>query len=338
MFNWKWKLKEFPKPSSLKVFSLFASLGGSSMGYKLAGFDVLGGLDVSKKFVKLYQLNLKPKFAFCMDIRDFNQSDDLPQELFNLDVLDASPPCTTFSLSGKREKSWGVERKFREGEKMQLLDDLILHAVKTVEKLKPKAVVMENVPGLVIGKAKIYAVNAVNELEKLGYNVQMFRLNAAFMGVPQVRERIFIVANRMGYPRLKLDFNQPLIPFGNVRSDEGNPNKEGSELGKLIELAEYGDLNLGHVSKRVCGKRKLWSHEIIYDDRVSPVITHAASHLRFSDRKNMSNQDIINVMTFPQDYDFDGYSPRSLVGYAVPPVMMANLVQSIKEQWFGGKQ
>lgn len=337
MFNWKWTLKELPQPSNLKVFSLFASLGGSSMGYKLAGFDVLGGIDTSKKFVKLYQLNLKPKFAFCMDIRDFNNSSDLPKELFNLDVLDASPPCTCFSIAGEREKSWGVERKFNEGQKCQRLDNLIDEAVKTVGKLMPKTVVIENVPGLIAGKAKVYAVNAVRGLENLGYSVQMFRLNAALMGVPQVRDRIFIIANRMNFPRLKLNFNQPLIPFGQVRSEHGRPNKDGSELGKLINLAEYGDLDLGHVTKRVYGKRKLWAHVITYDERVAPTITARATHLRFADRKNFSNQDLINTMSFPQDYDSDGCSLRCFIGYSVPPVMMANLAQQLKLQWFGGK-
>jgi DNA (cytosine-5)-methyltransferase 1 len=66
------------------------------MGYKLAGCDVLGCLDIDKVQLMLYKDNLKPKYAYCDDIRDFFKRDDMPEELFNLDIFDASAPCTLF--------------------------------------------------------------------------------------------------------------------------------------------------------------------------------------------------------------------------------------------------
>ena len=114
-FSWKWYLKDLPKPDKpVKVFSTFSCGGGSSMGYKRAGFEVIGNVEIDKSINAVYVKNLKPKYNFNMDIRDFNELAELPEELYRLDILDGSPPCTTFSSCGLREASWGVEKKFKE--------------------------------------------------------------------------------------------------------------------------------------------------------------------------------------------------------------------------------
>lgn len=79
---------------------------------------------------------------------------DYPKELYNLDILDGSPPCSTFSLAGEREKNWGKSKKFREGQAYQVLDDLFFEFIKLAEKLKPKIIVAENVKGILMGNAK----------------------------------------------------------------------------------------------------------------------------------------------------------------------------------------
>ncbi len=123
-----------------------------------------------------------------MDVRELvNQ--DLPEELYNLDVLDGSPPCSTFSMAGSREKGWGVEKQFREGQKRQRLDDLFFHFINIAKELQPKVVVAENVKGLVGGNAKGYVNEILKAYDEAGYKVQIFLLNAATMGVPQRRER-----------------------------------------------------------------------------------------------------------------------------------------------------
>ena len=94
------------------------------MGYKLAGCEVIGNCEIDKKMNEIYNVNHHPKYSYCMDIRDFNQLQDIPDELYNLDILDGSPPCTTFSIAGLREETWGKLKKFREGQTEQTLDDL----------------------------------------------------------------------------------------------------------------------------------------------------------------------------------------------------------------------
>lgn len=124
--DWKWSMRGgYPPKNGLKVFSCFACGGGSTMGYKLAGCEVLGCCEIDPRMNKVYVKNHNPKYNYLMDIRDFNKLDDLPEELYHLDILDGSPPCSTFSMAGQREKAWGVEKRFKEGQKLQTLDDLL---------------------------------------------------------------------------------------------------------------------------------------------------------------------------------------------------------------------
>lgn len=122
-FHYNWKLAEanFTKDKG-KVFSCFACGGGSTMGYKLAGFDVIGCNEIDPKVNQVYVTNHAPRFNFLGDIRELRERErELPPELYNLDILDGSPPCSTFSLSGNREKDWGKEKVFREGQTALLL-------------------------------------------------------------------------------------------------------------------------------------------------------------------------------------------------------------------------
>ena len=93
-FPYKWSLESttFEKNKG-KVFSTFSCGGGSTMGYKLAGFDVIGNLEFDERKNEAYVANHHPKLNYCEDIRDFRKRDELPKELYELDILDGSPPC-----------------------------------------------------------------------------------------------------------------------------------------------------------------------------------------------------------------------------------------------------
>ena len=238
-FRWKWYLKDLPQADKpVKVFSTFSCGGGSTMGYKRAGFEVIGNVEIDKAINAMYVKNHKPKYNFNMDIRDFNELDNLPDELFNLDILDGSPPCTTFSTCGVREASWGIEKQFREGQKKQRLDDLFFVFLDTVSRLKPKVVIAENVMGLLTGNAKGYVHEIIKRFHELGYAVQIFHLNAATMEVPQVRNRVFFIANNHNYPKLKLEFDYPPIFFGEVRTPRGKDfTQENTQVEKLLSMA-----------------------------------------------------------------------------------------------------
>ena len=173
-FNYEWTLADakFTKDKG-KVFSCFACGGGSTMGYKLAGFDVLGCNEIDPKMIEAYKANHNPKYAYLEPIQTFKLRKDLPKELYNLDILDGSPPCSSFSMAGNREKDWGKDKKFREGQAKQTLDTLFFDFIDLAKELKPKVVVAENVSGLMMGSAKEYVKKIYIEFQKAGYQLRI---------------------------------------------------------------------------------------------------------------------------------------------------------------------
>ena len=333
-FSWKWYLKDIKTDKPVKVFTTFSCGGGSSMGYKRAGFEVIGNVEIDPKINKMYCKNHHPKYNFNMDLRKFNELEELPDELIGIDILDGSPPCTTFSMAGQRDKSWGKKKKFREGQAEQTLDDLFFVFLDTVAKLQPKIVIAENVVGLVTGKAKGYVNQIVNRFRELGYDVQIFNLNSAFMDVPQARHRVFFIANNQKYPKLKLNFNYDPIPFGEVRSENGIAITEDALFNKMMQEAKPTDRKIGHIAERMTGdKSKYYTAMILQDNLVAPTITSGGSVIRFFDKKRCSDEDFTNIQSFPQDYDYCGNNVQYVTGMSVPPNMMANIAQEVYDQW-----
>ena len=197
LLSYRWALSEaiFTKNKG-KVFSCFACGGGSTMGYKLAGFDVVGFNEIDQRMADIYIKNHSPKYAFIEGIQSFKNRNDLPKELYDLDILDGSPPCSSFSMSGNREKDWGKEKKFKEGQSDQVLDTLFYDFIDLAEKLQPKIVVAENVTGILKGNARDYVRRIMAAFGKAGYLMQEFELDSSQMGVPQKRERVFFIAVR----------------------------------------------------------------------------------------------------------------------------------------------
>lgn len=273
------------------------------MGYKLAGCDYLGGVEIDPKVAETYRDNLRPKYLFVEDIRDFNKREDLPEELYNLDILDGSPPCTLFSSNrGKvREESWGKKKKFAEGQKEQTLDDLPFVWCDTVAKLRPRVCLMENVEGLVKGNAKAYLARIVGRLRESGYESQVFILDAQFMGVPQRRRRVFVIGRRtdLKMPFLNLDFSEPVIPFGEIEETDyqGHDYDLGSTSLKYWKALPTGGKLLSAGSKRF-GKISAFSIAIVYADRVLPTI-HTTKHCLKSKPRYLTDLEIIRGGVLP---------------------------------------
>lgn len=334
-YPWKWMLKDLKKEENApSVFSCFSCGGGSSMGYKLAGFNVIGCNEIDPRMMEIYNKNFSPKYKYLMDIRDMLKEKDYPDELLNLDILDGSPPCSVFSIAGRREEGWNSEKVFREGQAMQRLDDLFFAFIELCKRLKPKIIVAENVKGLITGKARGYVHEIVRAFNLGGYDIQIFLLNSAKMGVPQARERVFFIGRRrdLSLPEIKLEFNEEEIPFKDVRSKVGKKIKKDSLQAKLLEHRKPTDRNIADISKRLRRKNAGFSVPICADDRPIPTIKAGGSLFRGVDGLLFTDQDIINCQTFPQDYDFGKESVQYVCGMSVPPVMIANIAEEIKKQ------
>lgn len=335
--DWNWKFSDYPKSNGLKVFSCFACGGGSTMGYKLAGYDVIGDLEIDNRMNKIYLANHNPKFNYVMDIRDFNQipNSELPKELFNLDILDGSPPCTTFSMAGKREETWGKKKKFREGQKEQTLDDLSFIFIETANKLKPKFVVMENVEGLMKGNAWKYVQDIYKHFHKIGYRVKHWLVKGENMGVPQKRHRVIFIATYLedvDLDKIDMSFLYRPIEFGEIKS-EGGCKEVTDNLKELIKYAVKGDRNLENACYKLRRKSSFFNYCFVYDDQVAPTITAHCNNIRWDNKCFLSKEDIIAISSFPQDYKFlsDNVDTVAYVcGMSVPPVMIKRIAERLK--------
>lgn len=338
-FPWKWWLRDLQKieKNGLKVFSCFSCGGGSSMGYKLAGYEVIGNVEIDPRVMEVYQKNNHPKHSYLMDVRDFLkiQDDQLPDDLFRLDILDGSPPCSVFSTAGDREKGWNKEKVFREGQAKQKLDDLFFYFIRIAEKLQPRVVIAENVKGLIKGNARGYVNEIFKAFDAAGYKVQLFLLNSAFMGVPQKRERCFFIAQRkdQGFKKLSLQFNEQPILFREVRDEHGLEPQDGIYK-ELLKQRIPTDTCIADISKRVRGRDTGFNNIIIRDNEVAGTMTSGGSFYRMVDAKLPTENDYRNCQTFPQDYDFKPETAKYLCGMSVPPVMMAQIAAQISDQWF----
>ena len=334
------KFQDYPPPHNLKVFWTFVGGGGSTMGYKLAGFQHLGGVEIDPKMAKIYQTNHKPECFYLEDIRDFNQRGNLPTELFNLDILDGSPPCSAFSMAWHREETRWKQKMFKEGQKKQVLDELVLVFCDTVEKLRPKVVIMENVPWLIAGRAKKYAIEIYERLENLGYQAQIFRLNSATMGVPQARERIFFIARRLDLelPDLQLDFNESPVYFGEIVDKNSTSHKPlWQSIIKRRPYVEYGDQNIKFADakyRNINTFNAFFSTYILYDNIVAPTLTSSGANVYYNEVRNLNDTEYIRISSFPTDFDFCNTSVRFVCGMSVPPLMTASIAEEIRKQWF----
>lgn len=338
--DWKWTFADYPKEKNgLKVFSCFACGGGSTMGYKLAGCDVIGCCEIDPKMNEIYVKNHHPKYNYLMDIRDFNKLDDLPDELYNLDILDGSPPCTTFSMAGQREENWGVEKKFREGQAAQTLDDLSFVFIETVKKLKPKVVIMENVEGLLLGAAWSYVQRIYTDFLNAGYKLRHWLLEGERMGVPQTRHRVFFIAIRndlqVNTDLLDMTFNYAPVLYKTIKQGTGNPLKPGQVFYEIAKLANDSDKSIADTRLRLGEKGSAFQTYYIRDNIVMPTQRAKPDVIDLQEMSYVSWETIRNAQTFPQDYDF-GSNTVARVGYicgmSVPPIMIKRIVTRLIEQ------
>lgn len=338
MAEYEWYLSDLNKvkKNDYKVFSCFSCGGGSSLGYKLAGFNVIGNCEIDKRINNIYVKNNHPKYNYCMGIQEMNKLKEFPEELYHLDILDGSPPCSTFSMAGQREENWGKNKKFREGQASQILDDLFFEFIDLAAILKPKIVIAENVKGLIMGNAKGYVNLIVKKFNEIGYKVQLFLLNAATMGVPQKRERVFFVATRkdIQFPNLVLNFNETPIKYGEIKDSKYKPLGKDTMIYHRWKKRVKSDSNLGDTVKRTeNGKISSFNTQYLKDDRVPNTIAAGGSlPVRFDVPGYATERDIKIIQTFPQDYDFLGSNVQYICGMSVPPIMMKKISKQVKIQ------
>ena len=207
-----------------KVLDLFCGCGGISLGFKLAGCEIFGGIDVNQDAVNTFQHNFPNSQAKCIDLSTIN-NDEIPnifENIQDVDIIIGGPPCQGFSAANRYKKEDEDPR-----------NKLFFEYMKFVEIVRPKAVLIENVKGILTSnngyaKEKIYSI-----FRELGYSINSRVLSASDYGVPQRRERAFFVAIRDG---IEFDFDSL------KKTEEIVTVKEA--IGELYHLREGEDIYL----------------------------------------------------------------------------------------------
>lgn len=193
--------------NGLNVVSTFSGCGGSCLGFKLAGYRVLWASEFVPEAQKTYRANHLTTHLDTSDIRAVTaQTIRSVIGDLDVDVLEGSPPCASFSTAGKQQQGWGKVRKY--SDVSQRTDDLFDQYIRLVDELRPRAFVAENVAGMVKGVAKGYFKRYLAKFRTLPYNVEARLIDAQLLGVPQRRNRLIFVGVRhdVGAPR----FPRPL--------------------------------------------------------------------------------------------------------------------------------
>ena len=201
MRYYRYTLDELKESSDRKLFSyisFFAGGGGSSAGYKLAGGDCKFVNEFQQVAVDTYLANWPDTPHICGDIKDVTGQQIMEMtgiKKYELDILDGSPPCPPFSMSGTKKAGWNKE-KMAYGMKQKNIEDLTWEMIRIAGEMMPKVIICENVKGLTMEYAKQHLDRMVTDFEALGYATTFKVLNGIHFGVPQKRQRVFIVSVR----------------------------------------------------------------------------------------------------------------------------------------------
>ncbi len=370
------EIRAVPK-TGLKLVSTFSGVGGSCLGFRMAGFETLWASEFIPAARETYRKNFP---GVPVDERDIRKVE--PKEILKaigvakgeVDVLEGSPPCASFSMAGKREELWGQAKKY--SQTTQRVDDLFFEFVRLLKGIHPRVFVAENVKGLTVGKAKGFFLEIKAALEACGYDVGAKVVDAQWLGVPQRRQRLIFMGVRRDlgvtpkYPKpfpyvytlrdalpglssikITQHFGEttyihgkdvvPTIDTKGISAKDFYHVTARDEVGPSFEgyaiEKEYAGLAKGESSQR-------YLNMIRADEKQpSPTITAkggsspgTASVVHPSERRKFSIPELKRICSFPDDFELTGSYPRQWesCGRAVPPLMMYAIAKTIREEIF----
>lgn len=358
--------------NGFKAISTFSGCGGSSLGYRMAGFKVLWANEFIEAARDTYAANFPDTIMDPRDIREVSPESILKaigMKRGELDLLDGSPPCAAFSTAGKRSAGWGEVKDY--SDTRQRVDDLFFEFSRLLDGLQPKVFVAENVSGLVKGVAKGYFKEILARLKGCGYDVAARVLDAKWLGVPQSRQRLIFVGVRRdlgvapAHPsplphvytikdaipwvlRATLDTKGQFTKKGFT----GQPSpaitcgKKGSACDHFRVEAET-DISAYAIGKEYDSIRQGEASEKYFSlvkpriDEPCPTITQtaggnpgAAGVVHPTEKRKFSIAELRRICAFPDDFILTGRYRQQWerLGRAVPPVMMFHIASAVRDQ------
>tara|TARA_E500000331_G_scaffold95579_2_gene92133 strand:+ start:9345 stop:10412 length:1068 start_codon:yes stop_codon:yes gene_type:complete len=305
--------------------STFSGAGGSCTGHKMAGIDIQYANEFIPAAKEVYELNHN---SFCdgSDIRTVKGKDILKRlgiKKGQLPFMDGSPPCASFSTSGKRQEDWGQEKKYSDTK--QRTDDLFFEYGRLVSEIEPWVFLAENVSGLIKGAARGYFKEITTSLKQCGrkgYTVQCFRINGSWLGVPQNRERMIFIGVR-----------NDLVKAAGVKPVAPMPLDRQVAVKEVLPHISYIKTKDGDMIKYVPADRPYPT--IMASDYNTSHTALFSSGGFVEDKKGtqrkMTVKELKRICTFPDDYEITGSIARKWerLGRSVPPLMMYHITRSV---------
>lgn len=321
----------------VKVVSTFAGGGGSSLGYKQAGAEVVLAIEWDDHSVQTYKANHPGTPVWQRDIRGV--SGDEIMEFLNiapgeLDILDGSPPCQGFSSANVYTREIDDPR-----------NDLPFVFLDLVEQLRPKCVLLENVAGMLAGKMRPVASAVYRRFEELGYRLDVRLMEAQWFGVSQLRKRAFFMASRLGQPVAPRPISKPIPAgkallgvepvtlFDNCLSPRWKfllkhmrPYERGQDM--LQRLVREGKLEKNAKLTYMADKGYWFSWRMLHPAKPSVTVTKIPMLLHW-ERRPVAVEEALVLTGFPVDYKLDGsYQARwNRIGNAVAPPMTREIAR-----------
>ena len=228
-----------------RVIDLFAGVGGLSLGFEMAGFNIVLANEYDESIAEAFKLNHPSTKMIVSDIRHLPIEQTFSEYRDKIDVIIGGPPCQGFSQKGQR-KTIDDERNF-----------LFKYFVAVVEYLRPLYFVMENVPNLLTAENGYFKNELIQLFAQRGYSVVSDTLNASDYGVPQNRRRAVIIG-KLG--------NKPLQMPSKIRNRvsiwDAISDLAYHESGEGSDFEEYKNLPESDYQKDLrAGSNFLYNHK-----------------------------------------------------------------------------
>jgi DNA (cytosine-5)-methyltransferase 1 len=356
------------------VVSTFSGCGGSCLGFEMAGYRTRFASEFVPAAIETYRANRPDVPISTQDVREMEPElvmKYLGIERGELDVLEGSPPCASFSTAGKREEHWGQVKKYSDVE--QRTDDLFDEYVRLIGGFMPKVFVAENVVGLLLGNAKDYLNDILSAMARLEYVVWVRELNAAWYGVPQNRHRVIFMGVRRdvglqpafperfsyGYsirdaiPWIKSvrhELGASSTAYGGVGHKELDPERplhtvttnsgqqffvdEDVSIERFAIGEEWDKLEEGEQSEKYFNLVRPKVDEPVPTITATGGNLGAASVTHPTEKRKFTIAELKRLCSFPDDFVLTGSWSQQWerLGRAVPPLMMKAVAETIRDE------
>lgn len=336
--------------NGFNLVSTFSGCGGACLGFKMAGYKVLWANEFIEAARDTYELNHPGVILNGEDIRTVSGSDILSAIKLGrgeIDLLEGSPPCSSFSTAGLIDKGWGKVKSYSDS--IQRSDDLFFEFSRIVGDLQPRVFVAENVSGLVKGKALGYFKEIIRDLKGKGYEVEARLLDASYLGVPQARQRIIFVGVRKDLVKkfgVKPTFPKPVNKRFKLSDVIGSGPGVVEDvyldpetlfdigLSRYAVGAEWENTPIGGSSEKYFQLTRPALDKPVGTITATAGVVGAASVSHPLEKRKFNLKELRALQSFPADFILTGsYQQRAeRIGRSVPPFMARSIGDTIRTE------